>query len=130
MSKIRGKNTKPEIIVRKYLFSKGLRFRIHANLPGKPDIVLPRHRIIIFVHGCFWHGHEGCRYYVVPKTRQDWWLEKINTTCAKDEQHVKTLEKLGWHVIVIWECDLRKGKVEQTLANLFDEIQDPLHKKK
>lgn len=122
MSMIRGKNTKPEIIVRKYLFSKGLRFRIHTKLPGRPDIVLPGYKVIIFIHGCFWHGHDGCKYFVVPKTRRDWWLQKISGTAANDARNILTLEAGGWKVIVVWECDLRKDKVEGTLAALYRQI--------
>jgi DNA mismatch endonuclease (patch repair protein) len=123
MSRIRGKNTKPEMLVRKYLFSRGLRFRIHVQLPGRPDVVLPRYRIALFVHGCFWHGHEGCKYFVVPKTRQDWWLQKINGNCANDVKNMQALGEQGWQVIVVWECALRKGRVEETLPALFSEIQ-------
>ena len=87
MSMIKGKNTKPEMVVRKYLHSHGFRFRLHdKRLPGKPDIVLPKYKTVIMVHGCFWHGHEGCRYYIVPKTRTEWWLNKINRNKEVDTQ--------------------------------------------
>ncbi len=91
MSRIRGKNTNPEILVRKFLFSKGFRYRLHGRkLPGKPDIVLPKYKTAIFVHGCFWHGHEGCKYFVVPKTRREWWLSKIHKNKKNDaEQELK-----------------------------------------
>ncbi|RYZ18801.1 MAG: DNA mismatch endonuclease Vsr, partial [Chitinophagaceae bacterium] len=87
MSKIKGKNTKPEMLVRKFLHANGFRYRLHCkNLPGKPDIVLSKYKTVIFVHGCFWHGHEHCRYYVVPKTRTDWWLNKINRNIQNDKK--------------------------------------------
>ena len=108
MSRIRAKDTKPEKIVRSFLFNKGFRFRIHSkDLPGKPDIVLPKYRTIIQVHGCFWHKHKGCKYFVVPKTRTKWWLEKINKTAQNDRQNETILEQLGWKVIVIWECEIK-----------------------
>lgn len=119
MSQIRGKNTKPEMLVRKFLFSKGFRYRLHVkNLPGKPDIVLPKYKAVIFVHGCFWHGHEGCKYYVVPKTRTDWWLNKINTNKENDQKTLSLLKKDGWKVITLWECDLKTYLREKTLQRL------------
>ena len=90
--------TRPEMLVRKFLFSKGFRYRVHVKtLPGKPDIVLPKYKTVIFVHGCFWHGHEGCKYFVVPKTRTDWWLNKINTNKANDLKATALLKKLLSH---------------------------------
>jgi DNA mismatch endonuclease (patch repair protein) len=119
MSQIKGKNTKPEILVRKFLFSKGFRFRLHVkNLPGKPDIVLPKYKTVIFIHGCFWHGHEGCRYFVVPKTRTDWWLNKINGNKQNDQRKMTQLKKAGWRVINIWECELKPRSINSTLDNL------------
>src|SRR6218665_2734895 len=89
MSRIKGKDTKPEILVRKFLFAKGLRYRLHdKQLPGKPDLVFPKYKKIVFIHGCFWHGHEGCKYFVVPKTRTDWWLSKINKNKEKDNDSI------------------------------------------
>lgn len=124
MSRIKGKNTKPEMLVRKFLFSNGLRYRLHdKKLPGKPDIVLPKYKTVIFVHGCFWHGHDDCKYYVVPKTRTDWWLAKINTNKQKDEVSISRLQQSGWKVIVIWECELKPDKVESSLQNLIKEIK-------
>jgi DNA mismatch endonuclease (patch repair protein) len=109
MSRIRGKDTKPEILIRKYLHKQGFRFRLHdKKLPGKPDIVLPKYKTVIFVHGCFWHGHKGCRYFVVPKTRTKWWLEKIEGNKARDKKAFKELKMLGWKIIKIWECHLTK----------------------
>jgi DNA mismatch endonuclease (patch repair protein) len=123
MSRIRSKDTKPELIVRKFLFSRGFRYKLHdKSLPGKPDIVLPKYKTVIFVHGCFWHGHEGCRYFVVPKTRTDWWLNKINTNINKDSASVSRLREAGWKVLTIWECDLRKNTADSTLDNLLKEF--------
>lgn len=124
MSQIRSKDTKPEMVVRKILFSNGFRFRLHRNdLPGKPDIVLSKYRTVIFVHGCFWHGHEGCRYFVVPKTRTEWWLNKINRNKTLDEINARKLQDMGWKVIQIYECMLKKGKVEQIGEQLKVEIR-------
>ena len=109
MSKIRSKNTRPEETVRKWLFNNGFRYRKNvAALPGKPDVVLPKYRAVIFVHGCFWHGHEGCKYFVVPKTRTEWWLAKIGRNREKDEESRAVLEAAGWRVFVVWECELRR----------------------
>jgi DNA mismatch endonuclease (patch repair protein) len=124
MSQIKGKDTKPEILVRRFLFAKGFRFRIHAKkLPGRPDIVLPKYRTVIFVHGCFWHGHKGCRYFVIPKSRTDWWLEKIKTNRSNDKANILRLKKLGWNVIVIFECELKSHNRVRTL----NEITSHLH---
>lgn len=123
MSQIKGKNTKPELLVRKFLFANGFRYRLHdKKLPGKPDIVLPKYKTVIFVHGCFWHGHEHCKYYTVPKTKTEWWLNKINGNIANDTKAIAALEALGWRVMVIWECGLKKGKVEETLDNLINNL--------
>jgi DNA mismatch endonuclease (patch repair protein) len=123
MSRIRSRNTKPEMLVRKFLFSRGFRYRLHdKKLPGKPDIVLPRYKTIIFIHGCFWHGHAGCRYFVVPKTRTDWWLNKINTNQTKDEEALNKLQAAGWKIITVWECELKKPVLVQTLSALEREI--------
>jgi len=116
MSQIRGTNTKPEILVRKFLFSNGLRFRLHnKKLPGTPDIALPKYKSVIFVHGCFWHGHNGCKKFTIPKTRTDFWLNKINTNIVNDQKHTTTLQTKGWKVITIWECELKNEKVMQKL---------------
>lgn len=120
MSRIRSKDTKPEMLVRKFLHKHGFRYRLHVkDLPGKPDIVLPKYKTVIFIHGCFWHGHEGCRYYVVPKTRTEWWLNKINGNIANDSIAENTLKELGWRVIKIWECELKKASLDATLATLL-----------
>ena len=119
MSRIRSKDTKPEMLVRKFLHKNGFRYRLHVkNLPGKPDIVLPKYKTVIFIHGCFWHGHEGCRYYVVPKTRTEWWLNKIGTNISNDANAEKALEDAGWKIIKIWECQLKKSEIEATLSLL------------
>ncbi|MBS1597062.1 MAG: DNA mismatch endonuclease Vsr [Bacteroidetes bacterium] len=120
MSQIKGKNTKPEILVRKFLFANGFRYRLcEKKLPGKPDIVLPKYKTIIFVHGCFWHGHSNCKYFVVPKTNTDWWLNKINTNRINDKKAMKTLENEGWKVITIWECDIKGKNRFKTLSKLL-----------
>lgn len=119
MSRIKGKNTKPEMLVRTFLHAQGFRYRIHAkNLPGKPDIVLPKYKTVIFVHGCFWHGHENCKYFVVPKTRTEWWLNKINGNVENDKKAFAALSNLGWKVIEIWECQLKPTECVKTLQQL------------
>lgn len=123
MSRIRSKDTKPELLVRRFLFSKGFRYRLHdKRLPGKPDIVLPKYHTVIFIHGCFWHGHENCRYFVVPKTRTDWWLNKIRNNAGGDLIVSDKLISAGWKIITIWECELKKGTIEKTLATLYDQL--------
>jgi len=123
MSRIRSKDTKPEMIVRKILFSSGFRFRLHrTDLPGKPDIVLSKYKTVVFVHGCFWHGHEGCRYFVVPKSRTEWWLNKINRNKELDKINAAKLQEMGWRVIEIFECQLKKGEVEKTAGWLVGEL--------
>ena len=108
MSAIKSKNTKPEIIVRKFLHSKGYRFRIHRkDLPGSPDIVLPKYKTVVFVHGCFWHRHEGCKYKTMPITRKEFWENKFNQNIKRDKNNFKELEKLNWKVFVIWECQIK-----------------------
>lgn len=124
MSRIKGKNTKPEMYVRKLLFSNGFRYRLHSvNLPGKPDIVLPRYKTVIFVNGCFWHGHEGCRYFVVPKTKTEWWLNKIERTRQLDLENIGKLKSDGWNVISIYECELKKINIDSTFNNLINNIK-------
>jgi DNA mismatch endonuclease, patch repair protein len=123
MSRIKGKNTKPEMIVRKFLHSNGFRYKLHdKSLPGKPDIVLPKYKTVIFVHGCFWHGHKNCKYYVIPKTRTDWWLNKINGNISNDTKAVKELKKDGWKIMTIWECELKPAKIEKTLTTLLTDL--------
>ncbi|UYQ94954.1 DNA mismatch endonuclease Vsr [Chitinophaga horti] len=131
MSKIKGKDTKPEMLVRKYLFSHGFRYRVHdRRLPGNPDIVLPKYRTAIFIHGCFWHGHEGCRYFIIPKTRTEWWVSKLSRNTANDEKALTALHALGWKAIVIWECDLKKATLDHTLKALLGDLRSTLVKQK
>ena len=120
MSRIKAKDTKPELLVRKYLFCKGFRYRVNVkDLPGKPDIVLPKYKTVIFIHGCFWHGHEGCKYFVIPKTRTEWWTEKIRKNKERDQQEHEALRKTGWNIITVWECQLKPRKREQTLEGIL-----------
>ena len=116
MAAIKGKNTKPGILVRRFLFANGFRYRLHdKKLPGKPDIVLPKFKTVIFVHGCFWHGHEGCKYFVVPKTRTEWWLNKINGNIERDLENIEKLKMINWNIITIFECELKKSIIKNTL---------------
>ena len=119
MASIKGKNTKPEMIVRKFLWRHGLRYRLnHPRLPGKPDIVLRKYRTCIFVNGCFWHGHEGCKLFVMPKTRTEFWQNKVNRNKERDKRVKQELTSMGWHSITIWECELRPSNRERTLEAL------------
>ena len=123
MSQIRSKDTKPEMIARKFLFRNGFRYKLHVKeLPGKPDIVLPKFNIVIFIHGCFWHGHEKCKYFVIPKTRTEWWLKKIERNRQIDSNNFQDLQELGWKVLTIFECELRKDYREKTLNELINKI--------
>ena len=116
MSRINGKNTKPEELVRKYLFSQGFRYRKNdKRLPGSPDIVLPKYKTVIFVNGCFWHGHEDCKHFVWPKSNEEFWRNKIETNIARDKKKTDELEALGWKVIVVWECELKQSKAENLI---------------
>jgi DNA mismatch endonuclease, patch repair protein len=111
MAAVRGKNTKPELIVRQLVHRAGYRFRLHRrDLPGAPDLVLPSRRVAIFVHGCFWHGHSGCRYATVPKTRREFWLAKVKANRLRDARAKRALQKSDWRVIVIWECETRHSE--------------------
>lgn len=123
MSRIKNKNTKPELIVRKFLFSHGFRYRINdKKLPGKPDIVLTKYKTVIFVHGCFWHGHEGCKYFVIPKTRTEWWLNKINGNKQKDIENFNKLRSFGWKILTIFECELKTSNLNNTFNSLLSEL--------
>ena len=125
MSKIHGKDTKAEDKVRKYLFSQGFRYRKNdRHLPGKPDIVLPKYHTVIFVNGCFWHKHEGCRYFAWPKTNVDFWYSKINKNVQRDKLTERQLVESDWKVIVVWECELKKDIFFRRMDNLIKEIQD------
>lgn len=116
MSRIKGKDTKPEMLVRRYLHAHGYRYRLHVkDMPGKPDIVLPRYKTVIFIHGCFWHGHEGCKYASLPKTRAAWWKEKIKKNIGNDKKAVTALQQAGWKIIILWGCELKPALLEQTL---------------
>lgn len=124
MAAIRGKNTKPEMLVRRFLHAHGFRFRLHrTDLPGKPDIVLPRLRTCIFVHGCFWHRHPGCRYAVLPKTRAAFWAAKLEGNVGRDRRAVEALRNAGWTVFIIWECELRGS--DTALLNLLQALREP-----
>lgn len=119
MAAIRGKNTKPELLVRKFLFSRGYRYRLnHPRLPGHPDIVLRKYRTAIFVNGCFWHGHKDCKYFVMPKSNTKFWKTKIQRNQERDIAEQRKLAAMGWHCITIWECQLKAPVREQTLESL------------
>lgn len=130
MAAIKGKGTKPEMIVRKYLFSRGLRYRVNnRKLPGSPDIVLKKYNTVVFIDGCFWHGHEGCIYYRLPKTNVDFWRHKIIMNIARDYANNVDLRLAGWRVIRVWECDIKtKAKREETLERLYHAIVGTGHK--
>ena len=127
MSAIKGKDTKPEMIVRKYLFSRGLRYRVNnRKLPGSPDIVLKKYKTVVFIDGCFWHGHEGCKYFKLPKSNVDFWRHKIAMNKARDYANTVDLELDGWRVIRIWECEIKtKAQQEVELPKLYDKITGP-----
>ena len=119
MSRIRAKNTKPELLVRSYLFKAGFRYRLYdKSLPGKPDIILPKYKTVIFVHGCFWHSHPGCRYAVSPKSNTEYWGAKLSGNAARDVKNQEHLKNVGWNVIVIWECNLKKDCFLKTMSSL------------
>ena len=124
MSRIRGKDTKPEETVRKYLFSRGFRYRKNdKRLPGKPDIVLPKYRTVIFVNGCFWHKHEECKYFVWPKNNAEFWKNKIERNVERDKKAILELEASGWNVIVVWECQLKAKTMDSTLEEIERQIK-------
>ena len=123
MSRNRGKDTKPELLVRQYLHARGLRYRLHSKeLPGKPDIVLPRYKTIVFVHGCFWHRHSGCRYTTTPGTRTEFWVNKFARNVENDDRQQAELTAAGWKVLTVWECELKATVREQNLGNLLAKI--------
>lgn len=127
MSQIKGKDTKPEIIVRKFLFSNGFRYKLHdKKLPGRPDIVLPKYKTVIFVQGCFWHGHKGCKYFVIPKTRTDFWVNKIEGNQKRDVIKFSQLKELNWNVFLIYECELKKDNREETFNNLLKFLKEKI----
>lgn len=119
MAAVKSKDTKPEMVVRKYLWSRGFRYRVNnPRLPGHPDIVLRKYHTCIFVNGCFWHGHEGCKYYRVPKTNTEFWERKISRNRERDREEQKQLARMGWHCITVWECELKGERREKTLESL------------
>lgn len=119
MSAIKRRDTKPELLVRKFLFSRGFRYRLnHPRLPGHPDLVLRKYRTVIFVNGCFWHGHEGCRYYVLPKTNVEFWQNKILRNRNRDAEERQRLTAMGWNCITVWECQLKPKVRQKTLDAL------------
>lgn len=125
MASIRSRDTKPEMTVRRFLHSRGFRYRVNVKgLPGSPDIVLRKYRTVIFIHGCFWHGHEGCRYFVMPKSNTDFWTAKIARNRERDVERRLQLGRMGWHTIVLWECQLKPKTREATLT----ELEHLLHK--
>ena len=124
MSAIRSKNTKPEEMVCKYLFAQGFRYRKNdSRLPGKPDIVLPKYKTVIFVNGCFWHAHEGCRYFAWPKNNEVFWRNKIEGNVTRDKSNYEKLQQLGWRTFIVWECELKGKKRQYTLEQLVLEVR-------
>ena len=125
MSRIPSKNTKPEEIVRKYLFGQGFRYKKNvSNLPGKPDIVLPKYKMVVFVNGCFWHAHQGCKWFVPPKSNTEFWEKKFAYNIERDNRNYKKLEDLGWRVIIVWECEIRHSDSQRSLELLKAKIMN------
>lgn len=123
MSHIHSKDTKPEIVIRQTLFTLGYRYRLNVkNLPGSPDLVLHKYRTAIFVNGCFWHGHKGCSKYVMPKSNVGFWTEKIYRNQERDLVNIQRLESLAWNVITIWECELSKSRIDETIVRIVNEL--------
>lgn len=124
MAKIRGDETQPEIVVRKFLFSKGFRFRKNVRtLPGKPDIVLPKYKAVIFIHGCFWHKHKNCKKAQLPETRKEFWEKKISGNVERDKKNIRQLKKAGWQVIVLWQCQLGKKQSDKWQKSLIEKLK-------
>lgn len=119
MSGIRGRDTKPEKLVRSFLHRAGLRFRLHASLPGKPDLVFPKHRAVVFVHGCFWHRHAGCRYAATPSSNAEFWQAKFDANVARDNRVARQLRKEGWRVFVVWECRLSSSALDSLARKII-----------
>ena len=127
MSQIKGKNTRPEELVRKYLFAQGFRYRKNdKRLPGSPDIVLPKYKTVIFVNGCFWHGHTGCKYFIWPKNNAEFWRNKITTNIQRDAKKIEQLNSMSWNVITVWECQLRPEKRVDTLISLVKQVREQI----
>lgn len=126
MRSIRSTDTKPEMIVRKFLFNKGFRYRLHdKSLPGKPDIKITKYKCVVLINGCFWHGHKNCKAYVMPKTNKKFWYNKIQTNVLRDRSNIRKLHKLGWKVIVVWECALKNKSKDKELQRIVDKIYLP-----
>ena len=124
MSRIRSRNTSPERAVRHALWNKGYRYRLNdKRLPGSPDLVLPKYRAVIFINGCFWHGHRGCTKYTVPKTNEQFWREKVARNIARDELNAQRLDTLAWTVITVWECELSKKNLDATIKRIEADLQ-------
>ncbi|KUO63548.1 MAG: very short patch repair endonuclease [Gracilibacter sp. BRH_c7a] len=123
MSRIRSQNTKPEAMVRKFLFSTGLRYtKNDKRYPGHPDILLPKYRAVVFINGCFWHCHEGCPDFVIPKSNKDYWVPKLEKNQKRDEENYSALRKAGWSVLIVWECELKKDFRDKRLEQLYHQI--------
>ena len=131
MAGIRGKNTKPELLVRRALFAAGFRYRLHRrSLPGSPDIVLPSRRAVIFVHGCFWHQHEQCKFAKIPASRSEFWIEKLAKNIERDRKDIGRLQKDGWRVLTVWECATRDSQILNSLGSLLSSwlrSAEPIH---
>ncbi|MGG7033801.1 MAG: very short patch repair endonuclease [Flavobacterium sp.] len=128
MSKVKSKDTKPELLVRKFLFANGLRYRLYdKKLPGKPDIILSKYKTVIFIHGCFWHGHENCKYAVMSKTRTEFWTTKIEGNKQRDKNNIEQLRNKGWNILIVYGCELKKDKQELTLNKILNNIQNQFH---
>ena len=126
MSHIRSKNTKPELKVRRWLWEHGYRYRLNVkDIPGRPDIVMRKYKTVIFVNGCFWHGHEGCDKFVMPKSNVEFWQSKISRNRERDLKNYKNLQESGWNVIVVWECELKSSSFEETMAGIVSQIGNP-----
>jgi len=132
MSRIKSVNTKPEVIVRSILFKLGFRFRLNGKvskkysakgkLPGKPDIVLAKYKTVIFVHGCFWHHHQGCKRATWPKSNKEYWIPKIENNIIRDKENIKKIEKLGWKIYIIWECEINGNKLMKRINNIIHDM--------
>ncbi len=124
MSQVHSTNTKPEVTLRHALWRLGFRYRVNdKRLPGSPDIVLPKYRSVVFIHGCFWHGHMGCNRYTIPKTNTDFWVEKVKKNQERDQNVWRKLEAKGWAVIIVWECEMGKSHIQETVAHVAAEIK-------
>ena len=127
MSRIRSKNTKPELVVRSLLHRMGFRFRLHVkDLPGKPDIVLPKYKTVILIHGCFWHRHEGCSNATIPRSRTEWWIEKFQKNTERDRKAISALENMGYRVFVVWECEIKRLDIEEFKTWIHSELKNDI----